>query len=154
LSASIYLFIFIRKSKTDQYRNGNEVLIAKGETIACPFSMFIRYVELSGMNLDSDFYIFRPIFRSKGTCKLIYKNKKLSYAAARESIVSKQCACSRRVHIEGHMNRVGINCSEFGNFVITFIEFMSSWTIIPITIVFGLFCQKKNTNRIFCSIIV
>jgi hypothetical protein len=36
-------------------------LIAKGETIACPFSMFIRYVEFSGMNLDSDFYIFRPI---------------------------------------------------------------------------------------------
>jgi hypothetical protein len=32
-------------------------LIAKGETIACPFSMFIRYVELSGMNLDSDFLI-------------------------------------------------------------------------------------------------
>jgi hypothetical protein len=63
------------KCKTDQYRNGNEVLIAKGETIACPFSMFIRYVELSGMNLDSDFYIFRPIFRSKGTCKLIYKNE-------------------------------------------------------------------------------
>jgi hypothetical protein len=46
------------------YRNGNEVLIAKGETIACPFSMFIRYVELSGTNLDSDFYIFRPIFRT------------------------------------------------------------------------------------------
>jgi hypothetical protein len=42
-------------------------------------------------------------------------------------IVSKQCACSRRVHIEGHMNRF---------------EFLSSWTIIPITIVLGLFCQK------------
>jgi hypothetical protein len=42
-------------------------------------------------------------------------------------IVSKQCACSRRVHIEGHMNRF---------------EFLLSWTIIPITIIFGLFCQK------------
>jgi hypothetical protein len=52
-------------------------------------TLFIRYVELSGMNLDSDFYIFRPIFRSKCTCKLIYKNKKLSYTAARESIVSR-----------------------------------------------------------------
>ena len=41
--------------------------------------------------------------------------------------VSKQCACSRRVHIEGHMNRF---------------EFLLSWTIIPITIVLGLFCQK------------
>ena len=42
-------------------------------------------------------------------------------------IVSKQCACSRRVHIEGHMNRF---------------EFLFSWTIIPITIVLGLFFQK------------
>jgi hypothetical protein len=42
-------------------------------------------------------------------------------------IVSKQCACSRRVHIEGH--------------VIIF-EFLLSWTIIPIMIVLGLFCQK------------
>jgi hypothetical protein len=42
-------------------------------------------------------------------------------------IVSKQCACSRRVHIEGHMNKF---------------EFLLSWTIIPITKVLGLFCQK------------
>ena len=49
-------------------------------------------------------------------------------------IVSKQCACSRRVHIEGHMNRF---------------EFLLSWTITPITIALGLFCQK---NLIFCSI--
>ena len=42
-------------------------------------------------------------------------------------IVSKQCACSRRVHIEGHMNRFKI---------------LSSRTIILITIVLGLFCQK------------
>ena len=102
-----YLFLFIRKSKTDQYRNGNEVLIAKGETIACPFSMFIRYVELSGMNLDSDFYIFRPIFRSKGTCKLIYKNKKLSYTAARESIVSRLRFVSKGLKLGLHSMRSG-----------------------------------------------
>jgi hypothetical protein len=34
-----YLFLFIRKSKTDQYRNGNEVLIAKGETIAAYYKV-------------------------------------------------------------------------------------------------------------------
>ena len=41
-------------------------------------------------------------------------------------IVSKQCTCSRQVHIEGHMNRF---------------ELLSSRTIILITIVLGLFCQ-------------
>jgi hypothetical protein len=40
-------------------------------------------------------------------------------------IVSKQCACSRRVHVEGHRN---------------IFEFLLSWTIIPIMIVLCLFC--------------
>ena len=42
-------------------------------------------------------------------------------------IVSKQCTCSRWVHIEGHMNRF---------------EFLLSWTIILLTIVLGLFYHK------------
>jgi hypothetical protein len=42
-------------------------------------------------------------------------------------IVSKQCACPRRAHIEGHMNRF---------------EFLLSWTIIPKAIVLGLFYKK------------
>jgi hypothetical protein len=42
-------------------------------------------------------------------------------------IVSKQCACSRRIHIEGYMNRF---------------EFLLSWTIISIAIVLGLFRKK------------
>ena len=58
-------------------------------------------------------------------------------------IVSKQCACSKRLHIEGHMNR--------GGFI---------W--IPVILdnnsdndSFGSFLsKKKNTNRIFCSITV
>jgi hypothetical protein len=61
------------------------------------------------------------------TLSLLPKNHMLFF-------VSKQCACSRRVHIEEHMNRF---------------EFLLSWTIIPITIVLGLFSKK---NRIFCSI--
>jgi hypothetical protein len=69
--------------------------------------MFIRYVELSGMNLDSDFYIFRPIFRSKGTCKLIYKNKMLSYTAARESIVSRLRFVSKGLKLGLHSMRSG-----------------------------------------------
>ena len=44
-------------------------------------------------------------------------------------IVSKQCAHSRRVLIEGHMNRF---------------EFLLSWTIIPTMIVLGLFFVKKS----------
>ena len=84
-----YLILFIEKAKTDQYRNGNEVLISKGNTVACPFSMFNRYLTISEIVLDSNMFLFRPIFRSKNVCKLIYKNKKLSYTAARQSIISR-----------------------------------------------------------------
>ena len=82
-----HLVINIRKSKTDQYRKGNDVLISQGNTPACPFSMYQRYLELLEDNIEKDFFMFRPIFRSKGKCKLIYKNKKISYSAARNNIV-------------------------------------------------------------------
>ena len=48
-------------------------------------------------------------------------------------IVSKQCTCSRRVHVEGHMNRVGLNL------ILVILE------IIPIAIVV-FFLSKKEHN--------
>ena len=102
-----YLVLYIEKSKTDQYRNGNEVLISKGNTSACPYSMFLRYVRLAGLDLDSDFFLFRPIFRSKNTCKLIYKNKKLSYTTARDSILARLRLVSGDLKLGLHSMRSG-----------------------------------------------
>jgi hypothetical protein len=42
-------------SKFNQHRQGNEVLITKGNTLACPVSMCRHYVLLSKLNLNSDF---------------------------------------------------------------------------------------------------
>ena len=36
-----HLVLCIKKSKTDQYRQGSEVLIAKGTTSACPVSLYL-----------------------------------------------------------------------------------------------------------------
>lgn len=84
-----HLVLHIQKSKTDQYRQSTEVLISRGTTVACPYNMFLRYINLVGFGdqYDSNFYLFRPVYRSGSTCKLISKNKKLSYTAARESIL-------------------------------------------------------------------
>ena len=58
-------------------------------------------------------------------------------------IVSKQCACPRRVHIEGHIDRVGLN------WILVIMDNNSDNNS------FGSFLSnKKNTNRIFCSITV
>ncbi|VDI24493.1 Hypothetical predicted protein [Mytilus galloprovincialis] len=71
-----FLVLYLNKSKTDQYRQGNEVLISKGFSVACPFNMYLKYVRLAGFVEGSEMFLFRPVFRSGNTCKLIYKNKK------------------------------------------------------------------------------
>ncbi|XP_061197345.1 integrase/recombinase xerD homolog [Saccostrea echinata] len=45
-----YLVLSITKSKTDQYRQGSEVLVAKGSTSACPVNMYKRYLERLGIH--------------------------------------------------------------------------------------------------------
>ncbi|KAJ8317354.1 hypothetical protein KUTeg_005258, partial [Tegillarca granosa] len=39
-----YLILNISKSKTDQFRHGHEVLISNGNTVACPYEMYLRYI--------------------------------------------------------------------------------------------------------------
>jgi hypothetical protein len=64
----------------------SDVLIAKGSTVACPYSMFLRYVSLAGFSSGSKFFLFRQVYRWGSICKLINKDNKLSYTAAREAI--------------------------------------------------------------------
>lgn len=103
-----YIVLNIQKSKTDQYRQGNEVLIANGVTSACPVKMYLRYLDLLGTIEDKDFFLFRPIFRSKNVCKLIYKNKKLSYTSARSNLLSMlKSVAGEHVNIGIHSLRSG-----------------------------------------------
>ncbi|XP_069104366.1 integrase/recombinase xerD homolog [Argopecten irradians] len=84
-----YLVLKIRKSKTDQYRHGDEVVISKGQTVACPLTMIRKYIEIAEINLDDNAFLFKPIFRSGSTCKLIHKNKCLSYTGTRQAILKR-----------------------------------------------------------------
>ena len=84
-----YISIFIHKSKTDRYRQGNEIVMAKGSSSACPMLMLLKYISMAGISLNSSQFLFKPVYRSKGIAKLIYKDKKLSYTAAKESVLSR-----------------------------------------------------------------
>ncbi|KAL5010755.1 hypothetical protein ScPMuIL_013060 [Solemya velum] len=84
-----HLAIQIEKSKTDQYRQGSEVVIAKGVNSACPYNMIHRYFTKAGLSVSSPDFIFRPVFKYKKVHKLIYKNKSLSYTHTRECVVSR-----------------------------------------------------------------
>ena len=102
-----HISLNIRKSKTDQYRQGHEVLIACGDTIACPVAMFKKYLDIAHIDLSSEHFLFKAIYRSKDKCGLIYKNKKLSYSAAKTSIVSRLKLVASDLNFGLHSMRAG-----------------------------------------------
>ena len=85
-----YLDIFVEKSKTNYYRNGKNVLIAKLNNQYCPVSILQRYISLAGIDLLSDMFLFRSLsfLKKSNTFILRKKNVKLSYTRAREVVRS------------------------------------------------------------------
>ncbi|MEW8548151.1 MAG: tyrosine-type recombinase/integrase [Candidatus Thiodiazotropha sp.] len=102
-----YLILKIKKSKTDQYRQGDEVPISKGSSIACPLRMVLRYLEVSKQSCTSNKYLFRPVFRSGHTCALIHKDKFLSYTRARECILGRLKEVAGDIDLGLHSMRAG-----------------------------------------------
>ena len=102
-----YFILKIRKSKTDQYRFGDEIPISKGSSIACPLSMLKRYMLLSKQDCKSTKHLFRPAFRSGKSCALIYKDKALSYTRARECIVGRLKEVDSEIDVGLHSMRAG-----------------------------------------------
>ena len=100
-----YLTLQIRKSKTDVYRSGKEVMIAKGSSSACPHTMLTKYLQVSGQDVHSDMYLFRPVNRSKGKAKLLSTNKQISYTRARECIVGKLKLVAPNLNLGTHSLR-------------------------------------------------
>lgn len=80
--------IFIVKSKTDQYRDGNQIVIEEGHSSACPIKMLKRYMGLAQLKVGCDSFLFKPICKSKGLSKLVGKDKPISYTRAREIVIS------------------------------------------------------------------
>lgn len=99
--------LHIDSSKTDRYRKGEEILIAKGDSIACPYLMLRKYLGLAAIELSSDHFLFKPMFRSGNKCSLIYKNKPLSYTRAKECILSKLRRINPNLNLGLHSLRAG-----------------------------------------------
>lgn len=59
--------IHIVQSKTDQLRKGDEIVVARTKSATCPVAMLEYYLKRTGMSLDDQRFLFRPIQRtSKG----------------------------------------------------------------------------------------
>lgn len=86
---SNYVELNIAKSKTDQYRYGDQIVISKGQSVACPVNMLERYFLLANIDNTSSSFLFKPVYRSGNQCRLINKDKPLSYTRARECILKR-----------------------------------------------------------------
>ena len=82
---SDHVKINIVKSKTDQYRDGNEIVLAKLNSASCRVAALKKY-----LSTFSDDFIFRPAYKtSRGKMGLKLQNKKLSYTRCREVLLSR-----------------------------------------------------------------
>ena len=55
----------ILTSKTDQLRQGNELVVARTGSSTCPVSMLERYMAITGMSWSDQGFFFRPIQKTK-----------------------------------------------------------------------------------------
>ena len=77
------LKIHIPRSKTDQLRKGDEVLIARSEAFTCPVRMLERYIRMANIKLDSSGFLFRQITKTKKG-EYLKEGGALSYTTMRE----------------------------------------------------------------------
>lgn len=102
-----YFSLKINKSKTDQYRFGTEVVIAKGVSEACPYIMLQRYLRVSKQSISTPKFLFRPCIRSKANSFLIYKDKCLSYTRAKETLINRLREVAGNLNLGLHSLRSG-----------------------------------------------
>ena len=75
--------IHFPRSKTDQFRQGSEVVIARSGAPTCPVNMVERYMSMAAVNPASEQFLFRGITKSRAGEKL-RPSGGLSYTTLRE----------------------------------------------------------------------
>ena len=94
--------MFIEKSKTDVYRDGNWVLIANGESKLCPASLLRLYLRKANLeDLQSPEFLFRAISKGKFVEKLRKTPKHISYSRVRELLLAA-------------LKKIGLNVKDYG----------------------------------------
>lgn len=82
-----HMSIFIEKSKTDIYRDGQHVVIARAQSDLCPVRNLEMYFSWCGFSNESSEYIFRNMTKTKSGYRLRKTNKPLTYSRMRELFI-------------------------------------------------------------------
>ena len=76
--------IFIPRSKTDVYREGNIVYVNSVDSKYCPVILVKKYMKSAGISSESNLPIFRPLIFYKKSNSYSIRSSKLSYSRCRE----------------------------------------------------------------------
>lgn len=82
-----FVQLYIQKSKTDIYRDGACVLLAKSDNLTCPFTILKRYVNKANIDVSSQELFFRRIQFVKSTNSYVLRSGGLSYTRMRELVL-------------------------------------------------------------------
>ena len=98
-----HMTIFIERSKTDIYRDGNYSFIAKTHSALCPVETLQRYFVMAGICDESEVYLFRSVsfLKSQNRYVLRINNIPISYTTAREAVMKL-------------LGEIGLNPKQFG----------------------------------------
>ena len=95
-----HMELFVESSKTDQFRDGAWVVIARTGTNLCPVAMVERYMELAGTKGSPDKLLFQGLISTINGCKL-RESGGLSYTRVRELVL-------------GMLLAIGLDHRQFG----------------------------------------
>lgn len=100
--ADQFMSLSIVRSKTDVYRRGSEVVIARTGEVTCPVMWVERYIKVARLTSGGD-YVFRSIRYCKkfAEYRLCSINKPISYTRSREILLDA-------------LESVGLNKKKFG----------------------------------------
>ena len=98
---SDYIRIFVPRSKTDVYREGNFVFISAFGSKSCPVGVLQCYLDLSRIDLSSPLPLFRPLVLHSSTCSYTLRSEKISYTTC-------------RVILRDSLTHLGCNPNDYG----------------------------------------
>ena len=81
---SDHMEIFIESSKTDIYRDGTRVVIARVDSALCPVKNLEQYCNLGNISETSEDFLFRGVSKTSQGYRLREVNKPLTYSRVRE----------------------------------------------------------------------
>ena len=102
VTADLWHKIFIELSKTDKYREGSWVYIAKTGNFTCPYTYLIKYLEVARIPSFSQNFIFRSLRYHKNLKGNVLSSKPLTASRGGEILKEK-------------LKAIGLDPSKFSN---------------------------------------